>query len=151
MAPSTTPARKPAARAPRKPAPKAPQDRKKPSEVIQAEALAERPAGADLLRPVISLRSAEQANLQADLMDLFEKLGVDIGEATKAAENGEETPEVELEVTGDTVRGIGEMSTLLEQFVIPESLDEFIVLDTGPGALGRISDLGMWYLTQLGE
>lgn len=149
MAPTrTTPAAK-------KPAPKAPQDRKRPSVQIAAES---KPEGHEFLKPVALLRSSEQATLNADLMALFEGMGIDMGAAQDAAAKAEadgtdaaEAAVQEVEVNSDAIRAIGKMSALLEQFVLEDKLAAFEKLDTGKGALNRISDLGMWYLEQLGE
>lgn len=171
MAASNTPRTR--STAAKKPTPKVPQDRKRPAAVIAEE---DRPQGHDLLRPVALLRSSEQATLNADLMALFEEMGVDMGAVSKAgaaaaadedvddleAEHAEDADGVEkpsaedaalqeIEVNSDAIRAIGKMSVTLETFVVAGREHDFIQLDTGKGALNRITNLGMWYLEQLGE
>jgi hypothetical protein len=166
--PRKTPARKPAGSTTASRAPKPPQDRKKPAAVIAADRA---PLGHDYLKPVALLRSSEQAILNADLIALFEGMGVDMSNIVGAAAaededelaaavdeafvEGEE-PEAEpegqvIEMNSEAVRAMAKMSALLEDFVLPEHADDFVQLDTGKGALNRISDLGMWYLEALGE
>lgn len=125
---------------PKTTAPRKPQDRKaSKSDVLQAQDAP--PIGHDLLRPVSKLRSGELANAQADLIDIFATIGIDLTEAR------DET--VEIETTPEVLRGIGRLGDFLESYA--DDLEGYIALDSGPGAQARISDLAMWFLGQMGE
>jgi len=124
-----------ATRAPRKPA-----DRAKPADQLRAEALAESPAGWELITPVEELRSSQIADAQADLLELFEALGVDLSQPDR---------EFELEMTAATIRKVGELGTVLQRYSVDE--EAFIAFDRGKGAAERITQLSMWFLQELGE
>jgi hypothetical protein len=142
--------------------------------VLQQEALAERPDGWELLTPVEQLRSSAMAEAQADILDLFEALGMDLGSvAPDAAEAKKPTnvadefelvvPEDEsdaeaekpandiadIPVNGDTLRAIGRLGNVLENHAVDK--DEFAKWDTGRGSQERVMNLAMWYLGELGE
>jgi len=135
-----------------------PQDHQKPADVLRAEALADAPEGHELLRPVSHLRSAELADAQASLMELFEGLGVDFGalaEKQAARENGDEAVEddtladLDIEFSPAVIRAIGGLGTTLEKFAIDPA--KFAEFDRGPEARQKVMDLGMWYLNAVGE
>lgn len=85
---SAAPRKSTSARAPRKPA-----DRQKSSEALRQEAINARPEGWELLTPVEELRSADMAEAQADIIELFEKLGVDFSKAGAVDDAPEEHDE----------------------------------------------------------
>jgi hypothetical protein len=117
-----------------------PTDHLKSADVLAAEALNEAPEGAELLKSVHKLRSKQIAGLQADLLDLFVALGVDLN-------NPDE--QVEIEPSPAAIRAIGEMGEVLEAYAIdPVAYAEF---DSGPAARERVMELAMWYLARLGE
>ena len=159
--------RKPAAR-------KAPADRQKSSEVLRQEALAGRPDGWELLTPVEQLRSSAMAEAQADILDLFEALGMDLGSVTPEAPEAkkptnvadefelvadEDKPEAadaklandiaDIPVNGDTLRAIGHLGHVLENHAVDK--EAFAQWDTGRGSQERVMNLAMWYLGELGE
>lgn len=125
----------------RKTAPKKPQDRQvSKSEQLQADA--KPPVGAELLRPVTELRSGEMATAQADILDLFTALGVDMD----AAQAGEE---ISIETGPDTLRVFGKLGALLEGYSVdPEAFADF---DRGPGSATRMAELAMYYMGELGK
>jgi hypothetical protein len=122
-------------------APRQPTDRQ-PSKADQiADETMGLPEGWDVLKPVIELRSAAIANAQADLLDLFEEIGVDLNAGSEVDQ--------EIETSAATIRALGRMAEVLEKHTV--DIPAFVKLDTGPGAQGRIMSLAMWYLTKLGE
>jgi hypothetical protein len=124
---------------------KRPTDRQKSADALRAEAKAERPDGADLLRPLDDLRSKEISEAQATIMELFEKMGIDINAARDA---GEEV-KLEIDMTPDVIRALGDLSEMLEGYALdPEA---FARWDRGPGSQNRATELAMWFLAQLGE
>jgi hypothetical protein len=123
-------------------APKTPTDHQKSADVLRAEALAERPEGHELLRDVETLRSAEAADAQASIFDLFEEMGLDMSTAT----NGEE---VQIDPSPAVIRAMGKLGLVLERFAVDP--DEFVKFDTGKGSGQRVMALAMWYLSALGE
>lgn len=124
---------------------KAPTDRKAPADKLRAEALGEAPEGFELLRPITDLRSQEIAEAQAQLIELFENMGVDLDAARKAGE----AVDIDVAMDAKTIRALGSLSTLLETY----SLDakKFADWDRGPGSQERATNLAMWFLTALGE
>jgi len=122
-------------------APVKPQDHKRTKSDILADST-QPPTGADLLRPVEELRSGEIADAQADILQLFADIGIDLN----SAQEGEE---VSIETTPDTLRGIGKLGALLETFAVDK--DAYAEFDRGRGAQGRVMELAMWYMGQLGE
>lgn len=128
--------------------PKKPTDRQ-PSKSAIAQAEAQPPIGHSLLRPVVMLRSGEIADAQADILDLFGEVGIDL--ENMKDENGDTPTEVEVENSPHTLRVFGRLGTLLENFVDDEDKEEFIDLDRGPGAGTRMADLAMWYMAELGK
>lgn len=119
-----------------------PEDHKKPSEVLRAEALEEAPAGAEWLIPVARLRSRQISAAQADLLGLFEDLGVDFS-------NPDAT--LDIEPSPAVLRAIGGLGEVVESYVLPEHLDDYIEFDSGPAARERVMELAMWFLGRLGE
>lgn len=111
----------------------------KQSKADQIANSVEPPLGHDFLKPVESLRSGEIAAAQADMLDLFAAIGIDL------ANPGEH----EIETTPEVLRGFGSLGELLEKFCL--NLEGYQALDTGKGAQGRVTELAMWYLGQLGE
>lgn len=105
------------------------------------------PEGAEgLLKPVEELRSTEQAEANAELIELFQAMGVDI---TKTTADGDEPVEQEVEVTPETVRAMGQIATVLERYAV--DTQRFADFDRGKGAMQRMSALAMWFLNELGE
>lgn len=125
-----------AARAPRKP-----QDRQA-SKAEQLAAAAKPPVGHDTLRPVSDLRSGELATAQADIIDIFGEIGIDLTEENRGKD-------VEIETTPAVLRGFGKLGAYLEQYAA--DVPAFIEIDKGRGAQNRIAELAMWYLGQMGE
>jgi len=134
---ATTPTTKTVTRSPRKPADHA------VSKSDSMQAAEQPPEGHDLLVPVSKLRSGAVADIQADLLELFEEMGVDINKA------GEDDAEQEVDTSPATLRALGRMGSLLEANA--EDVEGYIALDTGKGAQQRVLTLAMWYLGQLGE
>lgn len=126
-----------------------PQDHK-PTRADVMAAAEEVPAGHDLLLPVEQLRSGEQIAIQADLMGLFDDLGIDFDAASKAASDGKEV-NAEIETSADSLRAIGRMGVILESYVVEGREEDYRAFDTGRGAPSRVMELGMWYLARLGE
>lgn len=129
--------------------PKKPTDRQ-PSKSELAKAEANPPAGHDLIRPVAMLRSSEIANAQADILDLFKLVGIDLGNIEKDAD-GNPVEEVEVDNSPETLRVFGSLGNVLEAFVAPENLEAFADLDRGYGAGTRMAELAMWYMAELGK
>jgi NTP pyrophosphatase (non-canonical NTP hydrolase) len=119
---------------------KQPTDHKQTAEALAREALNEAPEGAELLKSVYKLRSKQIASLQADLLDLFVSLGVDLNNPDG---------EVEIEPTPEAIRAIGQMGEVLEAYAVDE--EAFAEFDSGPAARERVMELAMWYLARLGE
>ncbi len=119
-----------------------PEDHKKGAEVLRAEAQAEAPAGAEWLIPIHRLRSSKIAAAQADLLALFGDLGVDFTSADT---------DVNIEPPPEVIRAIGGLGDVLEAYVLPEHMDDYIEFDSGPGARERVMELAMWFLGRLGE
>lgn len=124
---------------------KAPTDRKAPADKLRAEAANEAPEGADLLRPITDLRSQEIAEAQAQLIELFESMGVDL----EAAREAGEAVDIDVAMDAKTIRALGSLSTMLETYSV--NPEEFAQWDRGPGSQERATNLAMWYLTALGE
>ncbi len=101
--------------------------------------LREKPLGWNILKPVETLRSGEIADTQADLLELFESIGIDL----------QNPGEHEIETTPAVLRAFGKLGTVLEACATDK--EAYAALDTGPGAQGRVADLAMWYIEALGE
>ena len=118
--------------------PRKPQDRlPKKSEIMAAEQAP--PVGADLMRPVSTLRSGEIAGAQADILELFAEVGIDL----------ENPGEVEVETSPAVMRAFGRLGALLEGHSTDP--DAFAELDRGPGSSQRMAELAMWYMGELGK
>ena len=136
---TATPAEKATTRAPRKP-----QDRQaSKSEQLAAESAPA--AGHELLTPVARLRSAENAEATASIVDLFAELGIDLND------RGDDAEEVEVDTSPATIRVMGRIGKLLESYVIDGQEEAFAELDRGYGAMTRMADLAMWYMGELGK
>lgn len=123
-------------------APRAPQDRQTKSDALQSEEAP--PIGHDFLLPIEKMRSGTLAAAQADIADIFKAIGVDLTD-----ENRDAT--VEIETTPEVLRQFGKLGAYLEDYVVPDRLDDYIALDSGPGSQSRISDLAMWFLGEMGK
>lgn len=133
--PDTTAAATTKERSPRKP-----QDRL-PSKSDQMKADSQPPAGHETLRAVATLRSGEMADAQADILDLFLELGIDL-------ENTSEE-KAEIENSPATLRVLGKLGAILENYAA--DADAFAEIDRGHGAGSRMADLAMWYMAELGK
>ena len=108
---TATPATKTtAARAPRKPA-----DRKPTKSDLARAAELEQPSGYELLRPAINLRSYEQLDIQAAILEVFRTAGIDLGDLEQDEEDEnaavvQESPEM--------IRALAKLSPLLEEYAV---------------------------------
>jgi hypothetical protein len=137
----TTPTSTSAARAPRKPA-----DRKPTKADLARAAENDLPSGHDLLRPAIDLRSYEQLDIQASILEVFREAGIDLGDLQQ--DEDDETAAV-VDESPEMIRALAKLSPLLEGFAL--KAEDFIQWDKGPGAIQRLSELAMWYMTSLSE
>jgi hypothetical protein len=119
-----------------------PEDHKKSADVLRAEALEEAPQGHEWLVPVERLRSRQIASAQADILGLFEDLGVDFSKADAT---------LDIEPSPAVLRAIGSLGEVLESYVKPECMDDYVEFDSGPSSRERVMELAMWFLGRLGE
>lgn len=95
------------------------------------------PEGANLIRPVKTLRSFEQARLYGKLMG-----ALDVFSEDEDGNKRETTEEEQMEA-------MATMAELLDGLAVNH--DDWVEFDSGPGAMKRTLAIATWYLARLGE
>lgn len=91
------------------------------------------PAGAELLRPVQTLRSDERSLICADLLEPAEEAGF--------LEDGK------VKTSAATMRAIGKMHAVLREAAVDQGeMDKFMRRED---SFEAVTDLALWYVTQL--
>jgi len=125
-----------------------PQDRRPSADELQAEALRERPAAADLLRPPGELRARDRAKV----LKLGERMRAS-AEKLEGATADDAADDDKITAGVISIDLVVEFDEVLEQFAIDP--DQYARWGTaaggGPNPEQRIAELFVWYVNALGE
>lgn len=146
------PARRPSASSTR--APRQPVDRQRKAADVRAEALAERPAGADLLRDPATLRSRERVAL----LRLADALRADAPDLESALAD-DATDEDKMTAATLSLDLVAEFDEGLEALALDADADGHsptyaawaTTAGGGPNVEQRVAELFVWYVARLGE